>query len=566
VSTVDDLAQETERWLTEVRRNNPGPTKRFRLSHPSAPTEPTLADVQLALAREHGYETWAALTAAASTPSSGPALSEREQLVARFLEFACWDHRVHGRGDYAMTAAAAMRILRRHADIAHDSLYTAVVCGDLRHVERTLDDHPDLVNRKGGPRGWEPLVYLCYARLPLDAVARNASAIATTLLDRGADPNAYYMAGDALYGTLVGAAGEGEQDAPPHSDRDALYALLLDRGADLYDIQVLYNTHFHGNVRWWLELTYARAVAAGHAADWTNAEWPMFDMGPYGSGARFLLNTAIQHRDAPLAEWLLAHGAKPDAAPPSDPRFSKRSLYDDAVRSGCRDIADLLVQHGAQATDVVLSAEESFVDAAMRLDRDALEALLLQHPELRASPAALHTAARRNRADVVALLLDLGISIEVENQRKQRALHLAASHGARSVVELLLERGADIDPRETNWQNTPLDFAVYAWDREMIDLLAPQSRDVWNLAFTGKVDRLRKVLGDEPDLAKVRSPQGLTPLWWLPDDEERAVQVVDLLLVFGADPSVQSKNGLTAAGYARKRGLDEAAARIEAAM
>ena len=46
----------------------------------------------------------------------------------------------------------------------------------------------------------------------------------------------------AFYSALVGVPGEGEQDAPPHAERDALYGLLLERGANPFDIQVLYNT------------------------------------------------------------------------------------------------------------------------------------------------------------------------------------------------------------------------------------------------------------------------------------------------------------------------------------
>jgi uncharacterized protein len=567
--TLEDLEKDAAHWLQQVQRKNPGPLKRLRRSYPDAPADPALADIQHALARERGYANWDALTAAITAPAaseSSPAASETDQAAARFLEFACWDHRVHGRGDYAMTETAAMRTLHKHPEVARYSLSTAVVCGDLDEVERILDERPELVDAKGGFRRWEPLLYLCYARLPLDTVRRNAVPIARSLLDRGANPNAYYMAGDAVYGTLVGVAGEGEQDAPPHRDRDTLYQFLLERGAEPFDIQVLYNTHFHGDVLWWLEMTCEYTVRTGQGDAWKDPDWPMLDMGGYGCGARFLLWIAIRQRDAALASWLLAHGANPNAPPARHPTFSKRSLYEDAVRAGCRDIADLLVKYGADAHPVVLDEEERFVEACFRLDRGASEAMLLQHPEFRQSPKALHEAAKRDRDDVVALLLDLGIWIEAENERRQHALHLAAGHHALRVAELLVERGAEIDPRETNWDNTPLDFAVYGNDREMIDFLSPYSRDVWCLAFCGKIDRLRQVLAEQPELARAKNRTGLTTLWWLPDDERAAVEVVDLLIAHGADPSVRSQNGTTAADYARKRGLDAAAARIEAAV
>ena len=141
-----------------------------------------------------------------------------------------------------------MRLLEKHPDIPSADIYTATVCGNRAHVERLLTERPSLADQKGGVRHWEPLLYLCYARLPLATLRDNALAIARLLLDAGANPNAYYMAGHSVYGALVGVAGEGEQDAPPHPARDELYRLLLERGAEPYDIQVLYNTHFRGDV------------------------------------------------------------------------------------------------------------------------------------------------------------------------------------------------------------------------------------------------------------------------------------------------------------------------------
>lgn len=69
-----------------------------------------------------------------------------------------------------------MRLLTKYPDVAHDSLYTAVVCGDLEKIDRVLTARPELANAKGGSRNWEPILYLCYARVEL-------------LLSRGADPS-----------------------------------------------------------------------------------------------------------------------------------------------------------------------------------------------------------------------------------------------------------------------------------------------------------------------------------------------------------------------------------------
>jgi hypothetical protein len=168
-------------------------------------------------------------------------------------------------------------------------------------------------------------------------------------------------------------------------------------------------------------------------------------------------------------------------------------------------------------------------------------------------------AAQRDRVDVVRFLVDLGMSPDVESAQKERALHRAAYSGAMRVAELLIERGAAIDPVESNWGNTPLAAAGYAQQRRMTDLLAPLSRDVWELTYAGKVDRLREVLAERPERARV-TWEGHTPLMWLPpDDESVALEVATLLLAHGADPTLRNTDGITAGDRAERLGMDQLA-------
>lgn len=486
--------------------------------------------------------------------------------VAWFIHNACPDH--HVRGAPARTSAwhTAGRLLRRHPELARDGIHTAVACGELAEVERLLAERPRLAVERGGPKGWEPLLYLCFARLPHAAAGEHAVAIARLLLDHGADPNAYFMAGGSRYTPFVGVIGEGEEDGPPHPFARELTELLLQRGAEPYDTQVLYDTHFHGHQPWLLELIHRSSVQAGREADWRDPAWRMLDMGDYGSGARYLLGGAVAKNDLLLAEWLLAHGADPNAAPARDPRMSKRSLYEDAVRAGRTEMADLLLRHGATPSEVVYEGEDAFADACFRLDRDAAAALLARHPGYRQSPRTMHAAAGRDRADVVALLLDLGVSPDVADPAAggQRPLHVAAYAGALGVAALLVERGAEIDPVESNWSATPLGFAEHAGQPQMVALLSPVSRDVWILTHTGNVERLRAVLRTEPERARAAYGDGETLLTWLPDDEERAREIAELLLAHGADATVRDAKGRTAADRASRRGLDAAAALLRA--
>lgn len=485
------------------------------------------------------------------------------ELEKTFLNYACWDHETHGRGDYRLHEAAALRLLHLHPGLAARSLYTAVVCGELAEVERILASHPEAAREPGGPRGWTPLLYLCYARVNRPEAIVNAVAIASLLLDHGADPNAWFPACESRYSALVGVAGEGEQDASRHPAAPELYRLLLERGAGPYDTQVLYNTHFHGDVLWWLASTYDHCLRTGREADWKNPDWPMLDMGVYGCGARFLLGLALEKRDTALAWWLLEHGANPNAAPARDPRHSKRSLYEDALRTEQPGIAALLRQHGAEERPLVLSEEEEYLAACFRLDADDASYRLHQCPEWLFSTRALFAAARADRPEVIELLEDLGVSLELEDAQGQRVLHVAAGANALKTARYLLDRGVEIDPREKRWDATPLGFASHHQHQEMIELLAARSRDVWNLVFNAQTNRLREVLAQEPELARATSKNGFTPLWWLPEDDRAAAACATLLISHGADPARVAGDGSTAASYARQRGMETIARVLE---
>ncbi len=552
--SLESLKREAKRWLKALREDAADARDRFAKALPDATGAPTLRTIQHALARELGFPGWTALKEHLAAGAEASGISD--ELLAGFVENACPDHRVRGGPAHVRARSTAMRMLAQHPTLATENFYTNVIGGHLAAVTRHLAEQPDLARTKGGPKNWSPLVYLCFTRLPLDAVDENAVAIARALLDHGADPNDYFKAGDSRYTPLVGAIGEGEEDRPPHPRRDELVRLLLDHGAEFastpgdYNGQVLYNIHFHGKELWYLKLIYEYSVKRGRAADWDDPEWQMLGQGGYGTGARWHLWIAETHNDLELAEWCLVHGANPNSPPASAKNLPKGTLYEEAVRRGQTEMAELLVRYGATRTPVELSPVEAFTAAAMRLDRAEVRSQLARHPELLRSSEALAAAAAENRVDVATLLLDLGVSPDVENAEKERPLHHAAYQNSLDVARLLIDRGAEIDAVASSYNNTPLGSAIYGQHREMIDLLSRYSRDVWELAFAGKIERLREVLAEDGDRART-SRDGHTPLMWLPtDDEERAIGVATLLIANGADPSARTADGGSAADRA----------------
>jgi uncharacterized protein len=240
----------------------------------------------------------------------------------------------------------------------------------------------------------------------------------------------------------------------------------------------------------------------------------------------------------------------------------EHTLYDTAMMLGLTDFADLLRRYGAKAGTAPLAPDEAFLGACMRLDRSAAQQMVVEHPEFLRSHKVMFEAAKRDRPDVIALLLDLGVPLEIEDRSKVRALHHAAGNNALRAARFLIDRGAEVDHRETAYNATPIGWAAHGDNVEMLDFLSRYSRNIWTMCFRGYVDRVREILREQPELARQVTSDGITPLWWLPDDEDKAMEIADLLLAAGADPAVKSRDGGTAAGWARKRGMTQVARRL----
>ncbi|MBO0765723.1 MAG: ankyrin repeat domain-containing protein [Hyphomicrobiaceae bacterium] len=494
----------------------------------------------MALAREHGLPGWTALRAALDDLAMARRRNaERVDIVLR----SAWG------GD----PAAAARILMRWPQIAIHDLYTAVATGNLAEVERCLAADPGAATRKGGPLDWEPLVYVAYARLPGGEM--HALDLATVLLDHGANPNAQFDDGwGNPFKVLTGVIGQGEGNRPPHPRAKDLALLLIERGADPYDSQALYNTSIAQDDTTWLDFLWTGSEQRDRLVKWREKPAPGSIGGNVPLNALdYLLGNAVAYNHLRRAEWLLMHGANADGVH----AYSNRPLREEALIYGHSAMADLLARHGAKA--LPLDGQAAFQAACTQLDRDAARRLAEQHPECLRNPSPMLIATRQGRADVVVLLLELGMDVDIADETQQRGLHNAVAGGSIDVVKLLVAHGADID-RPTTQYGGAMGFAAHFGRRDIAAFLAPLSRDVFSLTYLGMAERLRELLAEDPQRANaVHRRVGVTPLFFLPDDEEQAVSMTALLLAHGADPNIVNKDGLTAEQDARRRGLFDAA-------
>jgi ankyrin repeat protein len=539
-STLETLKKEAKRWLKAIRAGDATARKRLLAATPAAPAAPSLRDVQLALAREYGLPGWTALRDALDDLALvRHSHAERVEIVLR----SAWG------GD----PVAAARILARSPEIRAVNLYTAAATGDLEAFERQLAVDPAAATRKGGPLNWEALLYLAYARLP--GGDAHALDMARSLLDHGADPGARFTDDwGNPFTVLTGVIGEGEGDKPPHPQAAALASLLVERGASPYDTQALYNTSITRDDTRWLEFLWTQSERRGLIEDWRAVPEASKVGGRVPLNALdYLLGNAVAQNHVKRAEWLLMHGANADGVH----AYSRRLLREEALTYGYIAMADLLVRHGATAPP--LEGQAAFQAACMSLDRDAARMLAERHPDCLRDASPMLIAARQGRADVVALLLELGMDVDVWDETEQRGLHNAVMGGAIDVVKLLIAHGADIDRPTTRFDGA-LGFAAHFGRRDIAELLAPLSRDVLNLTYLGMRERLRELFAADPSLANAIHPRaGITPLFCLPDDEDEAVEMTEFLLAHGANPNVRNSEDLTAEQAARKRGLIDAA-------
>jgi hypothetical protein len=140
-----------------------------------------------------------------------------------------------------------------------------------------------------------------------------------------------------------------------------------------------------------------------------------------------------------------------------------------ALAFGYSDAGEALARRGARVDTL---------PAAAGLGRLTDTARLLATADAESRHRALALAAQHGHVDVVRLLLDAGEDPNRYNPDGNHAhstpLHQAVWARHEGVVRFLVERGARLDIRDTIYQGTPLDWAIYGERSEIEKYLRAQ--------------------------------------------------------------------------------------------
>jgi Ankyrin repeats (3 copies)/Ankyrin repeat len=453
---LEQLRHQARDLLRAARAGEREATERIR----AVSGRVTLSSAQLAIAREYGLASWPALRAE---------VEERARTLAEAVEeFLALS--IGGR------LGRAIQLLGRYPEISDYDVRIAIALGDAARVGAELERDPDLPVRRDPRTGWTALHLACASRWHADPVrAEGLSAVVGLLLDAGADLDRPPTA-DSQWSPLrcaVASTMSGRGNEP-------IVHLLLERGAKVQDHD-LYLAGFAEGGQWCLRLLVrytpdVRAIAAQALA----APISLKDI----EGVRVLLDAGAdprRYRDDDghpagvvlvaiaarcglrLIELLLAHGADPD-----ETGEDGRSAYAVAMASGRDDLVKLLTHYGARDDATPL---DRLRYACLTRDRTSALKLLEQYPALRSELAGtdgstLISAAENGNAQAIELLLEAGFPATAEGRFNPAgvdgatALHAAAWAGNAEAIERLLAAGAQVDTLDSNWESTPLMWAL----------------------------------------------------------------------------------------------------------
>jgi ankyrin repeat protein len=451
-----------------------------------------LADAQLVVAREHGFESWPEFAGHIERLQLTRTAASLADPAAAFIEAACVPRDGHSSG----TLEQAETILARYPHVAAASIYTAAILADEAAVRAFLADDSKSATVKGGPRGWDALTHLCFSRYLRVDRARGDAFVRTAraLLDAGASANTGWieMIDHPNPRPVIEAAIYGAAAIAQHA---GLTRLLLERGADPNDEETPYHvieTRDNTVLKLLLESgrlnTRSLSTMLNRKCDWHDLEGLRLvlehgvDPNRITGWGNGVLHQAVRRDNSlKMIELLLDYGADP-----SLPNREGKSAIAMAARRGRADALDLFELRG---TAIALTGVDALVAACARDKKGSILSLTAAEPQSKSEAIEHGGTLLAEFSGVgnlagVRNLLDLGVSVTALYRegdgyygvaKGSTALHVAAWRARPEVVKELIARGAPVNAIDGQGR-TALQLAVKACvDSYWTDRRSPDS-------------------------------------------------------------------------------------------
>lgn len=536
---LEQLKNQAKSLLRGHRAEIPEVLVRVRECHPRwqnssdavlASARFTLADAQLVIANEYGFETWPALRAYVLSQHASP------------------------------STEATIR-----------SLQDAAGRGDLAQLDALLAADPGMINETGGPGVRTALHH---------AVFGKSGAGVRFLLDRGADPN-IRCEGDNAYPLHFAA----EKQLLP------IIRLLIEHGADPIGEG---DYHELGVIGWATAWEYAHAnrqivdyllahgakhnISSAVATGDTDAIQQIISQSPsdlerrmdMANRRRRPLHLAVVKKQAKSLVALLNLGANKESL--DEAGFT---ALDQAALIGETEIAQILLDRGAKVRlpAAICLERPRDIDRLLRRDPDALK------PGGRWGNFILR-ASERAPGTVIETLIQGGASVNVRDDPKTSVdstfgytpLHAAAFNGNLSAAAVLLKHGANVQVREEKYHGTPAGWANYAGHTDVRDLILREQVDIMEAIEYELTHRAQIILLEDPQA--LNRPFQAYPLYPLYADGWHTPlafavmrdkpQMVRFLLDRGADAEICTPEGRTLYEIAKEKDHEAVAEMLNA--
>ena len=481
---LEQYKKQAKDLARDASAGKPDALARFHRQHPrvrelaAEPHKAALADAQLVLAREHGFDSWPKFADEVERLTTERMLEERNPTDA-FVEAASVNRSGwHGGGDLKR----AEMILSRHSEVRTANIYCAAVLGDADAMRAELARDVSRANAKGGPYGWDALTYLCFSRfLRIDKEHgdRFVSA-ARVLLEAGANANTGWTEyidtppRPLHEAAIYGAAGIAQNAS--------LTKLLLEFGADPNDEETPYHiAETYDNSVLMVLLESARlnaqslATIAARKCDWHDHKGLQLAL-EHGADPNYRtiwkitpLHQSIRRENRlVMQQMLLDRGANPLLMNGID----GRNAFQMAAYYGRGDLLDEFTRRGFAFE---LTGLDALVAACARGDLARARRIgasnqhLLQELLAQGGTLMARFAGSANDAGVRCLRA-LGVPVDAvwpegdgywDMTRGSTALHVAAWRANHDLVRTLIDAGAQVNASDARGR-TPLQLAVKA--------------------------------------------------------------------------------------------------------